>query len=47
MGYLADRVSRPRLLSASVLLVSVSMILSAMVTSYSQLLVLRLGLAAG
>jgi len=47
MGYLADRVSRPRLLSASVLLVSVSMILSAMVTSYSQLMLLRLGLAAG
>ena len=47
MGYLADRISRPRLLSLSMLVFSVCMMLSALATSYLQLLLLRMGLAAG
>jgi len=46
-GFLADRVSRPRLLAASVLLSSLSLALSGLAASYTQLLVLRMGLAAG
>ena len=47
MGYLADRVSRPRLLSASLLVFSLCMMLSGLATSYTQLLLLRMGVAAG
>jgi len=47
MGYLADRISRPRLLSLSMLVFSVCMMLSGLATSYLQLLLLRMGLAAG
>ena len=41
------RLSRPRLLAASVLLSSLSLALSGLAASYTQLLVLRMGLAAG
>jgi len=47
MGFLADRVSRPRLLSASVFVFSLSLILMGFSTKYWQLVVLRMGIAAG
>merc|ERR1719220_1737553 len=47
MGFLADRVSRPLLLSASVFVFSLSLILMGLSTKYWQLVVLRMGIAAG
>jgi len=47
MGLLADRVSRPKLLSASVFTFSISLILMGFSTRYWQLVVLRMGIAAG
>lgn len=47
MGFLADRVSRPKLLAGSMALLSVSCILMAFSSSYWQLLVLRMGTALG
>eukprot|EP00092_Neocalanus_flemingeri_P009696 GFUD01010442.1.p1 GENE.GFUD01010442.1~~GFUD01010442.1.p1 ORF type:complete len:486 (+),score=62.98 GFUD01010442.1:259-1716(+) len=47
MGFLADRISRPRLLSASVFVFSISLILMGFSTKYWQLVVLRMGIAAG
>ena len=45
--FYSPRISRPRLLSLSMLVFSVCMMLSGLVTSYLQLLLLRMGLAAG
>lgn len=47
MGFLADSVSRPRLIAASVFVFSLSLILMGFSTKYWQLLVLRMGIAAG
>jgi len=47
MGFLADRISRPRLISASVFVFSLSLILMGFSTKYWQLVVLRMGIAAG
>jgi len=47
MGFLADRVSRPRLIAVSVFVFSLSLILMGLSTKYWQLVVLRMGIAAG
>ena len=47
MGMLADWIHRPRLLSACVLLFSVSGALTGVATEYWHLVVLRLGIAIG
>ena len=46
-NWILCRISRPRLLCLSMLLFSVCMMLSGLATSYIQLLLLRMGLAAG
>jgi len=46
-GFLADRVSRPALLAASVLLFSISLILTGVSSQYWQLVLLRMLTAAG
>jgi len=47
MGYCADRISRPRILSVSMFVLSVCMMLSGLASTYSHLLLLRMGVAAG
>merc|ERR1711988_1497600 len=47
MGYLADRVCRPKLLSGAVFVMSLSLMLMGFSTKYWQLVLLRMGVAAG
>ena len=47
MGYLADKIPRPKLLSVAVMLFSVCGALMAVAQEYWHLAVLRMGIAAG
>jgi len=47
MGFLADRVSRPRLLACCVMLFSLCCCLTGLATKYWQLVLLRMGIALG
>jgi len=47
MGYCADRISRAKILSASMFVLSVCMMLSGLASTYTHLLLLRMGVAAG